>query len=124
MTKTKMALAIMGILGIGIGTMQQSEAVEATEIKKAMEIKEAMTERSSLVSGTSEVIRTPFDTTFVSTTEKYEGLILISVSGDGESLSTYQNDAFYVFENAQGNQTTPIQSQQILPVISKYRLVV
>lgn len=37
MTETKMALAIMGLLAIGMGAMQQSEAAEASEIKKATE---------------------------------------------------------------------------------------
>lgn len=32
---------------------------------------------------------------------------MVSISGDGESLSANQNDAFYVFENALSNQTTP-----------------
>ena len=122
MTKTILALAIMGILAIGIGTMQQSEAatpsdiektVKTSEIKKAMKIKDSMADKKdNSRTGLFETLRVPFDTTFVSTTEKYKGLLFVSISGNGESIATNQNDAFYIFENAQGNQITPYNHQR------------
>lgn len=96
MTKIMTMLAMTSILALGLLTAQQSEAEEKMEFNGA-----------KYEFGTSETLRVPFYTTAVSTAEKYGGLLLVSVSGSGESYSTAQNDAFYVFTNTAGDKITP-----------------
>lgn len=84
------------LLALGLFGIQQSNADEEIEIGGI-----------EYEFGTSETLRVPFYTTAISTTEKYEGLLLVSVSGSGQSLSTAQNDAFYVFTNTDGDKIVP-----------------
>jgi len=42
------------------------------------------------------------------TLETYSGLVLLTVSGVGESNYIMDNDAFYIFEDANGNSITPV----------------
>ncbi len=84
------------LLALGLFTLQSSNAEEDMEF-----------EGIGYEFGTSEILRIPFYTTAISTTEKYDGLLLVSVSGSGQSLSTAQNDAFYVFTNISGDEIVP-----------------
>jgi len=96
MTKIMTMLAIASIFALGLLTIQQAKAEETMEINGA-----------EYEYGTSETLRVPFYTTAISTTEKHEGLLLVSVSGNGTSYSSAQNDAFYVFTNTAGDKITP-----------------
>jgi len=96
MTRKIMTFVMTSLLVLGLFTMQQSNAEEDIEFGGI-----------GYEFGTSEVLRVPFYTTAISTTEKYDGLLLVSVSGSGQSLATAQNDAFYVFTNTSGEEIVP-----------------
>lgn len=61
-------------------------------------------------SGNCETVIAPFNTPDTMTTGMYSDMVMITVSGDGESLGQAQNDAFHIFEDGGGNPIAPYNS--------------
>lgn len=97
MTKTILATLFVAMtLMVGATGLQESFAEELT------------INGTNYQSGITEIVNATFAVPDGGDTlESYSGLVLLTVSGIGESLATSDNDAFYLFENRFGNAITP-----------------